>query len=89
MHKIYDELDLSVLAEFPKEMQEEILLSNDTISAHHQSDERSKTTKRTLARKLENDFEELDNDQKIKIHQKALSTVCILELNIFQSKLNF
>lgn len=62
----YNELDLMVLAEFPKEIQEQILLEDN-----QQNGQRPKMTKKSFARKLENDFNDENDSHKFQIHQKV------------------
>lgn len=54
LHKIYEELDLNVLAELPPDIQQEILREKDSILS---IDRRPEPAKKALARKLENDFQ--------------------------------
>lgn len=76
-HKIYDELDLSVLAQLPNDIQEEILLEKNLISKEETNDQSLRPTvmKKVLARKLENDFYNIDKEFKKTIYQRNPSIV--------------
>ncbi|XP_031634603.1 DNA repair protein REV1 [Contarinia nasturtii] len=89
LHKICDELDLTVLSELPKEIQEEILLDGDAISTYDSNVKnwlRPKITKNTIARKLENDFKDINGDHK---HQKYISKENILRSNEWRQILSY
>lgn len=62
LHKIYESMDLNILAELPTDIQDEIL--RDKYRVLNMEPDNTKTnqatTKRTTARKLENDFNESD-----------------------------
>lgn len=63
LHRIYESLDLNILAELPSNIQDEILRDKDRLLNEESDDMRSIqaiTTKRAIARKLENDFNEND-----------------------------
>lgn len=66
-HKIYEELDLSVLAELPHDIREEILREKDRVlnaNAESSSDQKPKAMKKALVRKLENDFQDDDHEER-------------------------
>lgn len=65
LHKIYEELDLSVLAELPHDIQDEILrdknrLLNEANKNMHTNNLNTRGNKKFLARKLEDDFQDED-----------------------------
>lgn len=67
LHKIYEELDLSVLAELPHDIQDEILrdknrILNEANKNTHANDHHLRVNKKLLARKLEDDFQEEEED---------------------------
>lgn len=80
LHKTYEGLDQNVLAELPHNIRDEILRDNDRLLRVEndglQSEHRAK---KSLARKLENDFNDSDDDEQIlkpfqKISLKTVST---------------
>lgn len=73
--KIFDELDLSILDELPDEIQEEILLQRRILKA--ENNERPTTVKKALARKLENDFYDINSEPKRQIYQRNPSVISI------------
>lgn len=78
LHKIYDELDLSVLAELPKDIQEEILNNRDPKNeTNDQNTQQPTTVKKVLARKLEIDFDDIDKES-IQIYQRDPNLVSII-----------
>lgn len=79
VHKIYDELDLSVLAELPNDIREEILNEKEILreDGTDQKVRRSLTVKKTLARKLENDFYDIGTESNKQIYQRDPSGVRI------------
>lgn len=64
--KIFEELDLSVLAELPDDIREEVLQEQDRILKEKHPSNESSTTRKLLARKLENDFVRSDPVEKPK-----------------------
>lgn len=75
-HKIYEELDLSVLAELPHEIQEEILREKERVlKAQIESDARPKIARKSLARKLEDDFQGNDMQERKLFDRKSIEEV--------------
>lgn len=75
-HKIYEELDLSVLAELPHEIQEEILREKERVlKAQIESDARPKIARKSLARKLEDDFQGNDVQERKLFDRKSIEEV--------------
>lgn len=75
-HKIYEDLDLSVLAELPDDIQNEILREKDRILSDNNVnaiEQKSLGPKKTLARKLENDFGNVDLKPAPRIVECAVS----------------
>lgn len=77
LHKIYEELDLSVLAELPTEIREEILREKDRVlnaDIKNPNEHQITTSKRSFARKLEDDFQEVDLKPPLRIsHDEVYS----------------
>lgn len=67
LHKIYEELDLDVLAELPHDIRDEILRDKNRILKIEQQNEPQMPAKKSFARKLENDFQEIDLKPPIRI----------------------
>lgn len=76
LHKIYEELDLSVLAELPHEIRDEILRDKDRLlnaEIKNPNDHHVTKSKRTFARKLEDDFQEVDLKPPLRISSHEVS----------------
>lgn len=90
--KMYETYDLSVLAELPSEIQQEILLDNGTNLKEYSNKcwQQGRTSKKALARKLENDFQNIDMNKKhkneVKVYQKSSSAVSTVKLVVFNPK---
>lgn len=81
-HKLYEELDLSVLAELPHDIQEEILREKDRvlkIDAENMGEQERRTTKKAFARKLEHDFQDNDEQERKPFIRKRLEEVSKLQ----------
>lgn len=60
LHKIYEDLDLDVLAELPNDIRDGILRDKDRILKIEKQSELQMPAKKSFARKLEIDFQEVD-----------------------------
>lgn len=83
LRKIYDELDLSVLAELPNDIQEEILKNRDPkYETNDHTTQQPATVKKVLARKLEIDFDDIDKETIKQIYQRDPYVVSIINILI-------
>lgn len=78
LHKMYEGLDENVLSELPSEIQDEILRDNDRLLKVQNDNDmyNENRPKKSLARKLEDDFNDFNDDaQSFQVFEKKPSSV--------------
>lgn len=77
LNKLFENLDLSVLAELPHDIQDEVLREKDRVLSNNEiknpNDLNINPLKKSLARKLENDFHEVDLKPSPRVPSKLVS----------------
>lgn len=77
LNKLFENLDLSVLAELPHDIQDEVLREKDRMLNNNEiknpNDHNINRLKKSFARKLENDFHEVDLKPPPRVSSKLVS----------------